>query len=397
MEPQANATPAPEKKKTLFETVLTTTPVLLTVVATFMVGQSSGEMTKAQYFRSLAGQNQAKVSNQWAFFQAKRIRGTTYEVSADDLLVMRDAARFDADVFLEVVKGIAKEGNDGQGEGSSAEQKKSAAALADSANRIVVSITKGFSAGAFGYSPDAVKKAFAVMKKYTTPPLPVPDSKPPKRDKPADKDEQDKLLEQAIKAINDKESEEDIGKIVLQIHDDHLSKAIKFADHEAKKSTEEGKIANFALDQFDIMVDDLAFATRKYLRSQESALTAASEDDNKKGKQGLDALRTAINNLLVDYKTARHMFTNVRYEKEARSNQKAADLYEVKVYLSGAKSDKHLGRKDYFLNAMLIAQVGVIIASMAMAVKLRSVVWLIAALAGLVALGFGAYVYMGMV
>src|SRR5436309_12894974 len=86
-------TPTPEPKKTLFETVLTATPVLLTVIATFMVGQSSGEMTKAQYFRALASQNQSKVGDQWAYFQAKRIRGTSYEVSADDLMISGEPVR----------------------------------------------------------------------------------------------------------------------------------------------------------------------------------------------------------------------------------------------------------------------------------------------------------------
>jgi hypothetical protein len=395
MEPQGNATPAPEKKKTLFEIVLTSTPVLLTVLATFMVGQSSGEMTKAQYFRSLAGQNQAKVSNQWAFFQAKRIRGTTYEVSADDLLVLRDAARFDAETLPSILNEVAAAAKEVQGEGSNGDLKKAAAALADSAKRLAVSMSKGFTARGFNYTPDGIKKAFAVMKAYVTQPLPTPDAKAPPKKKPGELDEQDKLLEEAIKAINDKKAEEDINKIVLQIHDDHLSDAIKKADENAKKETDEGKTANFALDQIDIMVDDLAFATRSFLRVQERTQSAAG-DEERKGKQTHDALRAAINNLLVDYKIARHMFTNARYEREARVNQKAAELYEVRVYLSGAKSDKHLGRKDYFLNAMLIAQVGVIIASMALAVKFKSTVWLLAALAGLIALGFGAYVYVGM-
>ena len=41
-------------------------------------------------------------------------------------------------------------------------------------------------------------------------------------------------------------------------------------------------------------------------------------------------------------------------------------------------------------------QVGVTIASVAMAVKQKRAVWLIATLAGLAAIGFGVYVYVGM-
>jgi hypothetical protein len=45
--------------------------------------------------------------------------------------------------------------------------------------------------------------------------------------------------------------------------------------------------------------------------------------------------------------------------------------------------------------AMLVAQVGVVIASTALAVKNKSLVWLLATVAGLVAIGFGGYVFLG--
>ena len=40
-------------------------------------------MTRSMYYRSLAAQHQAKAGDQWAFFQAKRTRGTTLEATAD--------------------------------------------------------------------------------------------------------------------------------------------------------------------------------------------------------------------------------------------------------------------------------------------------------------------------
>src|SRR5262245_25376480 len=85
---------APETPKPLFEKVLTATPVLLTIVATFLVGQSSSEMTQAQYHRASASQNQSKVGDQWAFFQAKRIRGTSYEMTADLIKTFREPEPF---------------------------------------------------------------------------------------------------------------------------------------------------------------------------------------------------------------------------------------------------------------------------------------------------------------
>src|SRR5713226_3606805 len=94
----ANA-PAAENKS-WFETVVVSTPVLLTVIATFLVGQSSSEMTRAQYFRAVASQNQSKVGDQWGFFQAKRIRGQILEGNAD-LLLAQNRAPFSRDTFVD--------------------------------------------------------------------------------------------------------------------------------------------------------------------------------------------------------------------------------------------------------------------------------------------------------
>ena len=59
---------------TLWGKILTATPVVMTVIATMLAGLASGEMTKAQYDRSLAAQQQSKAGDQWGFFQAKRLR-----------------------------------------------------------------------------------------------------------------------------------------------------------------------------------------------------------------------------------------------------------------------------------------------------------------------------------
>src|SRR5438132_14428344 len=72
----------PEKPRTIWDKVITSTPILLTVIATVLAGMSSSEMTRAQYFRAVAAQNQSKVSDQWNFFQAKKIRGTDMDGTA---------------------------------------------------------------------------------------------------------------------------------------------------------------------------------------------------------------------------------------------------------------------------------------------------------------------------
>src|SRR5262249_7661323 len=104
--PQPQTPPA---QKSLFDKVLTATPVILTIVATFLVGQSSSEMTQAQYHRASASQNQSKVADQWAFFQAKRIRGTSHEVTAELLSALKDTEVFTRDTLPAAADGLARE------------------------------------------------------------------------------------------------------------------------------------------------------------------------------------------------------------------------------------------------------------------------------------------------
>lgn len=85
-----------------------------------------------------------------------------------------------------------------------------------------------------------------------------------------------------------------------------------------------------------------------------------------------------------------------RYRAEATANQWLAFLYEVRVKRSTAESNSHLHRSENFFFAMLAAQVGGVGSSLALARKRRSVLWLVAGIAGLVAVGFGAFVYVTM-
>jgi len=71
--------------QTTWGRILLATPVVMTVVATLLAGLASSEMTRAQYNRSLAAQQQAKAGDQWSFFQAKRLRGTM-QLSTLDVL-----------------------------------------------------------------------------------------------------------------------------------------------------------------------------------------------------------------------------------------------------------------------------------------------------------------------
>ncbi len=82
--------------QTLWGRILSATPIVMTVVATALAGLASSEMTRAQYRRSLAAQQQSKAGDQWSLFQAKRVRGTSQRATLDILDTTTDVHPLDA-------------------------------------------------------------------------------------------------------------------------------------------------------------------------------------------------------------------------------------------------------------------------------------------------------------
>jgi hypothetical protein len=82
--------------QTTYGKILSATPVVMAVVATMLAGLASSEMTRAQYDRSLAAQQQSKAGDQWSFFQAKRLRGAYQRNTADLLQSMTEVHPVDA-------------------------------------------------------------------------------------------------------------------------------------------------------------------------------------------------------------------------------------------------------------------------------------------------------------
>src|SRR5437588_12343820 len=90
----------PEELKTdlppsRFGKILSATPVVMAVVATMLAGLASSEMTRAQYDRALAAQQQSKAGDQWSFFQAKRLRGAYQRNTADLLQAVTEVRALD--------------------------------------------------------------------------------------------------------------------------------------------------------------------------------------------------------------------------------------------------------------------------------------------------------------
>jgi hypothetical protein len=87
-------------------------------------------------------------------------------------------------------------------------------------------------------------------------------------------------------------------------------------------------------------------------------------------------------------------FNARRYEVEARLNQAVAYVYELQVRKSNLSAERHHTRSQKFFFGMLAAQAAVIIATLALAARKRSLLWSLAAGAGIAAVLFAIYVYL---
>jgi hypothetical protein len=97
--------------------------------------------------------------------------------------------------------------------------------------------------------------------------------------------------------------------------------------------------------------------------------------------------------LARDYMAARLRFAAARYEAEARHNQTIANLLELQIRKAVLSADRHRWRSERFFYGMLAAQVAVVVSTLSLAAQKRSVLWGLAAAAGLAAIAFAAYVY----
>ena len=93
----------PDPDATMMDRLMMTTPVVLTVIATLLAGLASSEMNLGQYYRGLAGQDQAKTGDQWGFFQAKRSRQAGIDNTVALLAAETGPQEFDANAWCAAV------------------------------------------------------------------------------------------------------------------------------------------------------------------------------------------------------------------------------------------------------------------------------------------------------
>jgi hypothetical protein len=337
-----NAADKPAEKKSL-----AAIPVALTVLATIFAGLSSSEMTRSMYFRSLAGQYQAKAGSQWGFFQAKKMRGTTLD-SQSDLSMLFYVRPFDESVALGLRESLKQ-----------AEPNLSAVKMPA--------------------LPAAVKKLIAVLDsedaktalKYL-----AGSELPPASSKPVETEQ----LSELLKAVRARTPESQTTNLVAKLPPGALESAIGTAEANA--------------DGFDHAVDPIVNSIRTLERAvgevdrQISGLADPPPE--------IKTLAGTVHGAALSLRFAAQDFTSRRYDREAKFNQQIGELYEIQVREAGFESERHRIRSKYFFYAMLCAQAGVTIASLALAKSRQSAFWFIAGLAGFIAVAFGAYVYLVM-
>jgi hypothetical protein len=329
-----------EMPPTKWGKLLSATPVVMAVVATMLAGLSSSEMTRAQYDRSLAAQQQSKAGDQWSFFQAKRLRGALQRNSLDLLqntVEVRplEAAALKASVEQLPVKADAAE---------AAKVKSDLLAALDSAT--------GQQALSF-LQRGEIPKAGAV---------PAPDPS----------------VKTALDAVENLAPEREIAPLLAQVSDQILETALRAAQDMAQKFDAATKPVNQTIDLIDSLL------------SRETACLRAGPGSP--ASEGSVAAAGA--SLTRDFTAARLRYAALRYEVEARLNQAIANLYELQVRKSNISAERHHNRSQSFFYGMLGAQLGVIIATFAIAARQRNLLWSLAAAAGLLAIGFAIYVYL---
>ncbi len=303
---------------TWFGRVLAATPVVMAVVATMLAGLSSSEMTRAQYDRSLAAQQQSKAGDQWSFFQAKRLRGAFQSNTAELLQSLSEVHPFDPAALRR-----ATEGHD------------DLVKLLDS---------------------PAAAEALGCLQRGAVPPAPAAPATDPR-------------VKAALDAKERLKPDSAMAALLAPITPDTLNAALRAAQDQADAFDSATKPINTVIDQLGALLPGL------------TADVAGSG-----GMTDRPVIR--------DFIAARLRYTAARYEVEARLNQSIANTYELQVRKSNLTAERHHARSEKFFYGMLGAQLGVIVSTFAVAARRRSLLWSLAAAAGLVAITFAGYVYL---
>jgi hypothetical protein len=313
--------------------MLAATPVVMAVVATLLAGLASSEMTRAQYDRALAAQQQSKAGDQWSFFQAKRLRGAFQRSSLDLLQSMVEIRPLDPAALKESAEQLPA-----QPEQSEAARVRTEmlAALNSSAGR----------------------QALGCLQRGDVPPAGAAAAPDP-------------AVKAALDAVENLKPESELKPLLAGVSNKALEAALSAARDQTQTFDAATKPVNNAMEKLENLVTRQTACLRAVPSSQPNGAS-----------------------LTRDFTAARLRYAALRYEVEARLNQAIANLYELQVRQSNISAERHHDRSQRFFFGMLAAQLGVIVSTLAMAARQRNLLWALAAAAGLLAIAFAIYVYL---
>jgi hypothetical protein len=313
--------------------MLSATPVVMAVVATLLAGLASSEMTRAQYDRALAAQQQSKAGDQWSFFQAKRLKGAIQGNSLDLLHSIVELHPLSAAVLKDAAEQLPAQPE--QSEGAKVRAEMLVLLESPAGQQALGFLQRGEvpQAGAAPVLDPNVKAALDAMDNLATDPEMVP--------------------------------------LLARVNLKTLDEALSAARDRAQAFDDTTKPVNQSIDQLESL-----------LARQAASLQV------KPASPGSGASITR------DFTAARLRYAAQRYEVEARLNQSIASFYELQVRKSNISAERHHNRSQRFFFGMLAAQLGVIVSTLAMAARQRNLLWSIAAAAGLLAIAFAIYVYL---
>jgi hypothetical protein len=337
------------------------TPVVLTVLATVFAGLSSSEMTRSMYFRSLAAQNQAKAGDQWAFFQAKRIRGTNMEMTVELLQSLAHFDPFDWPNVEAASHQILESLEKGANQPGAAE----AAAKARKAREKLAKLG----------GDEKFKQQMAVLAGGPLPKIEETALKP--------------TIDVVVQAVGQRKTETETVDLVRVLHQEEIDDALRTAEHNADAFDKACQPISDAAKQLRSGLSELGAAVKPFRKGGAAASAASAGND-----ATLAQLTAQFDALNAGFKAAQLDLDARRYRQESVFNRKSAELLEVQVRLSGYQSDSHRQRSVRFFYCMLIAQAGVTIASLALAKARNNMLWVVAAIAGISALALSGYVYL---
>lgn len=314
--------------QTFWGKILSATPVVMTVIATMLAGLASSEMTRAQYDRSLAAQQQSKAGDQWSFFQAKRLRGALQRNTLDLLQNTTEVRPLDPAAIRKSVEQVQPP----SGQPEVARAKTDLLAALDSAG---------------------VQQALTALQQGQLPEItqgPAMDSK----------------VKSALEAIESSKTEAEIAPLITHLDNKTVDEALRAAKDRAQA------------------LDNAIKPITQNIDLIESLLTRLGEKPAAAGGASISR----------DFAVARLRYAALRYDAEARLNQTIANLYELQVRRNNISAERHHTRSQRFFYGMLAAQMAVIIATFAIAARQRSLLWSLAAAAGVAAISFAVYVYL---